>query len=173
MWQYRQTPNPDELFHSRSYKYVEKIGEGKDAKYFYSQQEYAAYLKGKKSEIKNKIDAKAGMVRKTITDAKNNIASKYKTKLNKNETSKNLKNKEAISNAISNAKSTYHDAKSKVNKQAGKYYTKNAIDNLKNGNIDKASQYAKKALSQYSKLTKEKLNSYKEKGKNILRKYKR
>ena len=130
-------------------------------------------LLGKKSEIKNKIDDKADIVRKTITNAKNNIVSKYKTTLNKNETNRNLKNKEIISNAISNTKSTYNDAKSKVNKQIGKYYTKNAIDNLKNGNIDKASKYVKKALSQYSKFTKEKLNSYKEKGKNILRKYKR
>lgn len=49
MWQYNQTPNSDELWHAKkNHKYVAKIGEGKDAKYFYSQKEYQAYLKSNK-----------------------------------------------------------------------------------------------------------------------------
>lgn len=61
---YKRPLRPDELFHNQ-HKYIAKIGEGKDARYFYSQEELDAYKNeaNKKTKLEDQLSAQRSLDR--------------------------------------------------------------------------------------------------------------
>lgn len=206
MWRYNQPIRPDELYHSKNHKYVAKVGEGKDAKYFYSQKEYQAYLNSNKKagffkSIRSNTDLKNGKTTEHVYDRKGKEVGSYEyvlgnmhdshksitlpkqnNKKNAGDFTKKIKDNidkkydelkkkssnMSISDIESDAKSTYHDINSKVKSRTGKYYKDKAIKKIKNGDIDSAANYTKKAISKYTKASSEKIKSYAKKGKKAI-----
>ena len=76
MWEYKHT---DELNHA-NHKYIAKIGEGKNAKYFYTQEALDAYKKGlsKGTDTANKLNTAKTEASRQLDNAK--YDTQYKVK---------------------------------------------------------------------------------------------
>ena len=162
MWKYNQTPNADELFHARAHKYVAKVGEGKDAIYFYSMADYQSYLSSKKNRgplVKNHI-RENGLGYGSVTGKDPNGKVRYtysyqlsdeKTKAMRKEARDNMKKsfKGQSDYYKSGAKAGMNKTNANILKSAARKNLKSAKKSFKRGKVLSGSQYVLDALSFY------------------------